>query len=172
MLTFQKKISKEEVNELPLKAFEGPISLIDDARDLEEAVSYLEKFPILGFDTETKPAFKKGVFYDVALLQLSTSEKSFLFRINRIGLPQILVDLLANRKIIKVGAAIKDDVVGLQKISSFRAGGFVELQDFVGKYGIESFSLKKLSVSAAQKKYAATDAWVSLEVYEELLRNK
>ncbi|MBI9057597.1 MAG: 3'-5' exonuclease domain-containing protein 2 [Labilibaculum sp.] len=189
MLSFQKSITKEEVNEMPLQAFEGEIILVDQGEELQEAVDYLKQYPILGFDTETRPSFKKGRVNDVALLQLAANSRTFLFRINRIGLPQQLVDLLADPQIMKVGAAIKDDIRGLQKLTDFDANGFLELQEYVSKFGIESFSLKKLSaivlnfriskrqqvsnweaeeLSCGQLRYAATDAWVSLKIFEKL----
>jgi ribonuclease D len=139
MLSFQKSITKEEVNEMPLQAFEGEIILVDQGEELQEAVDYLKQYPILGFDTETRPSFKKGRVNDVALLQLAANSRTFLFRINRIGLPQQLVDLLADPQIMKVGAAIKDDIRGLQKLTDFDANGFLELQEYVSKFGIESF---------------------------------
>lgn len=189
MLTFQKSITKEEVNQMPLQAFEGEIVLVDRLEDVQEAVQFLEQFPILGFDTETRPSFKKGKVNDVALLQLAADSRTFLFRINKIGLPQELITLLSNDSIVKVGAAIKDDVRGLQKLQDFDANGFLELQNYVSKFGIESFSLKKLSaivlnfriskrqqvsnweaeeLSTGQLRYAATDAWVSLKIFEKL----
>jgi ribonuclease D len=189
MLTFQKSITKEEVNELPLQGFDGEIVLVDQDHGLDEAVHYLKKFPILGFDTETRPSFKKGRVNEVALLQLSANSKAFLFRLNKIGLPEQLIDILADPKIIKVGAAIKDDIRGLQKVNDFDANGFLELQEYVSKFEIESFSLKKLSaivlnfriskrqqvsnweaeqLSSGQLRYAATDAWVSLKIFETL----
>jgi len=189
MLAIPKTITAEEINKLPLKGFEGEIITIDDARDLNEAIEYLSKQEIIGFDTETRPAFKKGTSYNVALLQLSTTDKAFLFRTNKIGLPPVICDLLNNENIIKVGAAIRDDIKGLQKINKFVDKGFVELQSYASKLGIEVLSLKKLSalvlnlriskrqrisnweaneLSNAQQKYAATDAWVSLEIYNKL----
>ncbi|MCY1634221.1 3'-5' exonuclease [Marinifilum sp. D737] len=189
MLPFQKSITSEEANKMPLKAFEGDIILVDEYKDLYEAVQYLKKYSILGFDTETRPSFKKGKVNDVALLQLAANSKTFLFRINKIGLPEEIIDLLNNPNIVKVGAAIKDDIRGLQKLNDFDANGFLELQDYVSNFGIESFSLKKLSaivlnfriskrqqvsnweaetLSPGQLRYAATDAWVSLKIFERL----
>ena len=172
-----------------MQGFDGEIVLVDQDMELDNAVQYLKKFPILGFDTETRPSFKKGRVNDVALLQLAANSKTFLFRINKIGLPEQLLDLLADPKIMKVGAAIKDDIRGLQKLNDFDANGFLELQEYVSKFGIESYSLKKLSaivlnfriskrqqvsnweaeeLSSGQLKYAATDAWVSLKIFEKL----
>ena len=193
MLPFQKSITSEEANKMPLKAFEGEIILVDQYEDLMDAVQYLKKYEILGFDTETRPSFKKGKVNDVALLQLAANSKTFLFRINKIGLPSELTDLLKDPEIMKVGAAIKDDIRGLQKLNDFDANGFLELQDYVSNFGIESFSLKKLSaivlnfriskrqqvsnweaseLSPGQLRYAATDAWVSLKIFEKLKSSK
>jgi len=189
MISFQKSITKEEINDLPLEAFEGEIVIIDSNEGLEDAVQYLKQFPVLGFDTETKPSFTKGNVNPVALLQLSSFEKSFLFRLNRIGLPFPIIDLLSDPEIIKVGAAIKDDIRGLQDINDFDGNSFLELQQYVSSFGIENFSLKKLAaivlkiriskrqqvsnweaaeLSTGQLRYAATDAWVSLEIYNAL----
>ena len=189
MISFQKTITKEEINDLPLEAFEGEIVIIDSDQGLKEAVEYLKQFPVLGFDTETKPSFTKGNVNSVALLQLSSFEKSFLFRLNRIGLPFPIIDLLSDPEIIKVGAAIKDDIKGLQDINDFDGNSFLELQQYVSSFGIENFSLKKLAaivlkiriskrqqvsnweaveLSVGQLRYAATDAWVSLEIYNAL----
>ncbi|MGQ1908335.1 3'-5' exonuclease [Marinifilum sp. RC60d5] len=193
MLPFQKSITSEEANKMPLKAFEGEIILVDQYEDINDAVKYLKEYDILGFDTETRPSFKKGKVNDVALLQLAANSKTFLFRINKIGLPSQLTELLNDPNIMKVGAAIKDDIRGLQKLTDFDANGFLELQDYVSNFGIESFSLKKLSaivldfriskrqqvsnweaaeLSPGQLRYAATDAWVSLKIFEKLKASK
>ncbi len=188
---FQESISKEELDDLPLKAFDGEIVVIDTMTAVFSAVKYLSEVRILGFDTETKPSFKRGQVNPVALLQLSTEDKAFLFRINRIGLPAPLKSLLADSEILKVGVAIRDDIKGLQKISPFRAEGFIELQEEVKGFGISDFSLKKLAgivlgvrisksqrlsnweadeLTEAQQSYAATDAWVSYEILYSLTR--
>lgn len=188
--TMKKSISNDELAELPLGSFEGLVSVIEQPEDLDSALEYLGRQTILGFDTETRPAFKKGQIYPVSLLQLSTSEQAFLFRINKIGLPIGLVKILASSKILKIGVAIRDDIKILQRIVPFKPSGFIELQDLVKDYGIENFSLKKLSaivlgfrisksarltnwdapeLTEQQLIYGATDAWVSCEIYKELL---
>ncbi len=193
MQQFQKTITKEALNEMPIEAFEGDIVLIDDLALVAEAVAYLKQHTILGFDTETRPSFKKGKVNNVALLQLSTSSKAFLFRINKIGLPAEVIDLLNDERILKIGAAIKDDIIALQKITDFDANGFIELQKYVLKFGIRCFSLKKMSavilgfriskrqqisnweaeeLSEAQLLYAATDAWVSVKIFQELKKSE
>ncbi len=183
---FKKTISDEELSELPLSFFEGKIHLIEKVEQLTDAVNYLKKQPILGFDTETRPTFKKGQNHQVALLQLSTADEAFLIRTNLIGLSPGLIKVLASPSILKIGAAIRDDIKILQRISAFKPGGFVELQEMVKLYGIENFSLKKLAaivcnvrisksqrltnweapiLTEQQQIYAATDAWIAYLIY-------
>ncbi len=183
---FKKSITDEELSELPLSFFEGKIHVIEKVEQLTDAVNYLKKQPILGFDTETRPTFKKGQNHQVALLQLSTADEAFLIRTNLIGLSPGLIKVLASPSILKIGAAIRDDIKILQKIAPFKPGGFVELQEMVKQYGIENFSLKKLAaivqgvrisksqrlsnweasvLTEQQQIYAATDAWISYMIY-------
>lgn len=190
---YKVNIDKDELAELPLIQFEGKISLVESKEEYLMAVEYLAQQTMLGFDTETKPAFKKGVVYEVALLQLATKDRAFLFRLNKIGLPNGLKGILENPGIEKVGVAIRDDIKGLQKLNNFKPGGFIELQDHVKDFGIQDFSLKKLSaivlgyriskaqrvtnwealeLSEAQQIYAATDAWISHRIYESLNHKK
>ena len=188
---FRKSITDEELAELPLSFFEGKIHLVEKVEQVTDAINYLKNQPILGFDTETRPAFKKGQNYHVALLQLSTADQSFLFRINMIGLTPGLIKILASPSILKIGAAIRDDIKILQRIKPFKPGGFVELQELVKLYGIENFSLKKLAaivtgvrisksqrlsnweahdLTEQQQLYAATDAWIAYQIYIGLTR--
>jgi ribonuclease D len=189
MIEINKSISKEELNELPVESFNGEIIVVDYACDISKIIPFLKKQKVLGFDNETRPTFKKGEMNEVALLQLSTSKTAFLFRLNKTKLPQELVDILSDPEIIKVGVAIKDDILALKRLSKFTPEGFVEIQDKVKDFEIENFGLKKLSglllgfriskaqqtsnweadiLTEAQIKYAATDAWVSLEIYNRL----
>ncbi len=189
---FKESITKEELTDMPLKWFEGEIVLIDSKKKLQLAIDELSGQPIIGFDTETKPSFKKGVINKVALLQLSTKNMAFLFRINRIGLPKEIAAILADENVIKPGVAIHDDIKGLQVIKKFKPRGFVELQDQAKEMGIQNFSLKKLTAIAcgfriskgqqltnweadvlteAQQRYAATDAWAALEIFENFSKN-
>lgn len=189
---FKERITKEELTILPLRSFDGEIQVIEEYDQLDEVVGYLSSQDVIGFDTETRPAFKKGVFNKVALLQLSTADRAFLFRINRIGVPQEITDILSDPGIIKPGVAIRDDIKGLQAISMFKPEGFIELQDHAKEMGIQNFSLKKLTaivlgfrisksqqlsnweaptLSDAQKVYAATDAWAAYEIYKTLFNN-
>jgi ribonuclease D len=184
---FKESITKEELIDLPLRWFEGEIVVVDNHEKLAQALEILSKASAIGFDTETKPAFKKGVFNKVALLQLSVKSHAFLFRLNRIGLPVEVCKILSNPKIIKPGVAINDDIKALIKLKAFKPKGFIELQDHAKSLGINDFSLKKLAaitcgfriskgqqlsnweadrLSEAQQIYAATDAWAALEIFE------
>lgn len=190
---FKDIISSQEYVDLPLKTFEGDIVLVDNIQMVRMAARYLNQFNIFGFDTETKPIYKKGQTRRVALLQLATEEKAFLFKVLKIGLPDELISIFSNPVIIKAGVAIRDDIRGLQKMAPFKPEGFVELQDTASAKGIQNLSLKKLSaivcgfrISKSQQLtnwesneltdqqivYAATDAWVSLKIYLNLTRQK
>lgn len=187
---FSESITKEALADLPLHAFEGEIFLVENEHQYNAAIDYLKHQEVLGFDTETKPSFKRGQVNQVALLQLATSEKAFIFRINKIGLPNRLKNILSDVQIIKVGVAIRDDIKTLQKVSPFTPQGFVELQEEVKDHGIQDFSLKKITgivlgfrisksqrlsnwesddLTDAQLSYAATDAWVSCEIFNSLI---
>lgn len=186
---FQESITKEELDVLPSKAFEGQITVVNRYDRLVEAVNYLKQYPLLGFDTETKPSFKRGQVHHVALLQLSTGDRAFLFQLHKTGLPAELKMLLSQPDIQKVGVAIRDDVKALQRLSHFKPAGFIELQEEVKGHGIQDFSLKKIAgivlgvriskaqrltnwesehLSEGQQVYAATDAWIAYEIYQSL----
>ncbi|MCB0487564.1 MAG: 3'-5' exonuclease [Cyclobacteriaceae bacterium] len=188
---FGTTISNEELNALPLSSFEGDIQLITDIKKLRNAVSELGDHEIIGFDTETRPSFTKGQRYSVSLLQMAIPKKVFLIRLNHTGLTDELRSLLENDEILKAGVGIRDDIKALQKLNSFSPDGFVELATIAKNAGIEVESVKKLaglvlgfriSKSAQtsnweatnftdkQLSYAATDAWVCLELYRHLMR--
>jgi ribonuclease D len=182
-------IEDEYVRSLPAMTFPGSITVIDHLENLDEVKLCLKDEFIIGFDTETKPSFKKGRFHSVALLQLSTPDKAVLIRLNKVPLPRFIIDIFENKDIIKVGVAIKDDINALKKLTSFDAEGFVDLQQYVKKFGIEDNGLKKLVanimgfriskksqtsnweqevLTREQLEYAATDAWVCRQMYEIL----
>ena len=193
MSDFEISITKEEIQELPLTSFDKEIHVIEKEEQILDAVEYLRMQSILGFDTETKPALKKGQKNTVAMLQLATSNKAFLFRLNKIRFNGPIRKILADSTIVKVGVAIRDDLNALNSKNAFTPQSFIELQEMVKKYGIQNFSLQKLSaiilgiriskskrlsnweaetLNEAQLKYAATDAWVAHEVYKKLLNSK
>ncbi len=190
---YSKTISREELEKLEIKAFDGKIILIEDTERLLDIIDELGRCKILGFDTETRPSFKKGRINKVALLQLSCRKKTYLIRLNKTGMPVRLANILSNPSIIKVGVAIRDDIIALNKLRIFKQAGFVDLQDMVKKYGIENFGLKNICgiilgfrISKAQQlsnweqeildesqlRYAATDSWVPHEIYNRLIENK
>lgn len=189
---FKESISKEELTDLPLRWFEGDIYVVDNPEMVQDVADFLATQPIIGFDTETRPSFKKGKMNKVALLQLSTPGEAFLLRLNKIGLPDCIRKILANPEIIKPGVAIRDDIKALQAISKFKPQGFIELQDYAKEIGINDFSLKKLTaivlgfrisksqqlsnweapeLTEAQQLYAATDAWTSLRIYQNFSKS-
>ena len=185
-------ITAEELNQLPLRAFSGKVTLVTDASKLAAVVKEIEKHDVLGFDTETRPSFKRGQTYKVALLQLAIPNKVFLFRIHQTGLPHEIISLFENPDIIKAGVAIHDDIKALQKINKFQPVSFIELSTMAKASGLQVESVKKLaglllgfrisksaqtsnweapSLTEKQIEYAATDAWVCLEIYQHLKRN-
>lgn len=188
-MIFEKKIEKEVLEELQIRGYEGEVVLVNQDDEVEEAVVHLAKYDVLGFDTETRPAFKKGKRYQTALLQLASADKVFLFQLQKLENFAPLQRLLNNKNILKSGAAIRDDVRKLNHYFPVKRNSFVELQELVKKYGIEDISLKKMTaivlgfriskgqqisnweadpLEDAQIRYAATDAWVSLRIYQEL----
>ncbi len=182
---------KSKIANLPTEKFSGRIITILTKGETEKAVEYLLKQPILGFDTETKPAFKKGVSHKVALLQVATRDTCFLFRLNHTGLTPAIIKLLEDKNVKKVALAWHDDILSLHKRGNFNPGTFVELQQLMPTIGIEDKSLQKLYanffgkkiskrqqlsnwdadvLNDKQKLYAATDAWACIKLYEEFKR--
>lgn len=181
------RLTNEELELLPVSQFSDRIVVVDTLDKLERAIAEMRQEHILGFDTETRPSFKRGVTYGTALLQLSTPFAAWLIRINKLGVTDSIAELLSDVSIMKVGVAIRDDIKGLQRCHKFKPGNFVDLQDMAKKAGYEDFSLKKLAahimgvriskrqrltnweadaLTQAQQIYAATDAWVSLMIYK------
>ncbi|MDD3728499.1 MAG: 3'-5' exonuclease domain-containing protein 2 [Dysgonamonadaceae bacterium] len=186
------EITKNEINELPIEVFNGEIIVIDDVDDVDDAVEYLKQFKVIGFDTETKPVFRKNVTRKVALMQLATMDKCFLFRLNRIQYPDVLDDIICNDEVMKVGLSLRDDFAALRQRSDCSPLNFVDLQSFVKDYDIKDMSLQKIYailfnkkiaknqrlsnweakvLKDSQKMYAAIDAWASLRIYNYLNRN-
>ena len=188
-------ITPEGIEKLEYASFPGKIIVIDAVgADFNRAINYLRAQKVIGFDTETRPCFAPNQpRYGVSLLQLSGPGKAFLFRVKNMGMHRRLCNLLADKRIIKVGAAIHDDIRGLQKLREFQPGGFVDLQKIVCEYGIRDKSVKKMSaiilgfrisktqqlsnweaetLSESQCKYAATDAWVCREMYLKLMKSE
>lgn len=192
---FVKTIDASELTRMPLAAFEGEIRVIDKpGKEFDKAIQYLKTKKVIGFDTESRPCFSPDQpHYGVSLLQLSGAEKAFLFRVKTLGMQRQLCGILSNPAILKVGAAVTDDVKGLQRYARFKPAGFVDLQKIVWEYGIKDKSVKKMAaiilgvrisktqqlsnweadrLSEPQQKYAATDAWVCREMYKKLVSSE
>ena len=192
-MQYKPSISPAELEQLPAAAFEGKITVVDGpGPDFDAAIRYLKRQRVIGFDTETRPSFVPHVRYETALLQLSGKERAFLFRVCKLGMPRKLCMLLSSPTIIKVGAAVRDDIRGLQRYNPFQDRSFVDLQQMAEQYGICDKAVKKLSglilgvriskaqqlsnweaetLADAQQLYAATDAWVCREMYLKLIHN-
>ena len=182
-------IKPEEILTLPYGSFSGRITLVEKPADIKKAIHQISKESILGFDTETRPAFKKGQFYKVALLQLASVEQAWLFRLHHTGFTPEMKALLEDQATMKCGVAIRDDLKALQKLGPFEPGGFVELATLSKEKGLEVEGLRKLAaillgirisksaqttnweskiLTEKQVEYAATDAWACLEIYRKL----
>lgn len=191
-MAYQSTIDNETVALLPAARFEGRIVVVDSEEAVEAACNDLQRYDMVGFDTETRPSFRAGVSYKVSLLQLSTPEVCYLFRLCNIRLSNPILKILGSHRIIKVGVDITGDIRSLHALRHFKADGFVDLQNEASRWGIEEKSLRKLSaivlgqrVSKAQrlsnweagiltdqqKEYAATDAWVSMHILERMMQD-
>lgn len=193
MKTIFKKYDKRAISSLPRVVFQGEIIVIDRPEQVDDAVEYLLGQEILGVDTETRPSFKKGVHYDVCLLQVSTEDICFLFRLNLVGITPAIVKLLSDTKVPKIGLSWHDDLHQLHRKAEFEPGLYVDIQEIAKEFGIDDMSLQKLyanlfhqKISKAQrlsnwesaelrdsqKVYAATDAWACIQLYREFQRLK
>jgi ribonuclease D len=189
----KRKISKAEINELPLIAWEGEIQILESIEEMAAAAAILANESHLGFDTETRPSFKKGDYYPPALIQLATEHCVYLFRISKTGTFDPLLSILESPDILKTGIAIRDDVKELRAMEDFTPGGFVEIADITLKLGYENRGLRALAglllqgrISKAaqvsnwarpeldnkQVRYAATDAWISREIYRKAIAER
>ena len=185
------KFDKKLISSLPVASFTGRIIVIVTAGETTKAVDYLLSKPILGVDTETRPSFKRGFQYKVSLLQVSTEDTCFLFRLNHTGMTPALIRLLEDTTVPKIGLSWHDDLNGLHRLASFTPGYFIDIQKHVREIGIEDMSLQKLYANMfgqkiskkmqlsnwerdildeRQKLYAATDAWACIMLYKELVR--
>ncbi|GAB4291663.1 MAG: 3'-5' exonuclease [Marinilabiliales bacterium] len=195
MNQFKKNITNEELNQLPLIDFQGNTHIIDNNLKANQYRKYFESITdFVGFDTETKPSFKKGKknLNLISLIQIATKNDVFLFRINKIEIPDYLIDFFQNPEVKKIGVAINDDLKGLNLIKDFSPAGFIDLSSFVNNFEIEANGLKKIAgivlnarisksqqlsnwekkvLTPAQISYAATDAWICYKIYEHLIKS-
>ena len=187
------KLEKSQINDLELVTFPGKIVVVVSRDEAGRCVDYLLSQPVLGFDTETRPSFKRGVHYKCSLLQVADEHCCFLFRLNYLGLTPDIVRLLEDTTVTKVGLSWSNDIMALHGVGDFNPGTFVELQDLVREIGIEDQSLVKLYANLlgghiskrerlsnwehdilrdSQKRYAAIDAWACVKLYNEICRLK
>ena len=185
------KVDKDMISHLKRVEFYGKIYVVTSPIEAEHVVDYLLSQPILGFDTETRPAFEKGKRYYCSLLQVSTRTDCFLFRLNKTGLCPAVVRLLGDEQVTKVGLAWNNDMLSLRQLGSFKSGRFIDLQDMVRELGVEDQSLVKIyanlfgeriskserlsnwersELTEKQMEYAAIDAWACVCIYNEVNR--
>lgn len=190
MIRIKNTVTKAEIAALDKEQFQGRIYVIFTKADARKAVDYLNRYQMVGVDTETRPSFKKGQIHKVALLQVSTEDTCFLFRLNRIGMPPSLQEFLTNN-VLKIGLSLRDDFKMLHRRKDMHAeeGNWIELQDYVPRFGIEDRSLQKIyanlfgkkiskaqrltnweaeTLTESQMLYAATDAWACVKIYKRL----
>ncbi|MCM1370186.1 MAG: 3'-5' exonuclease domain-containing protein 2 [Candidatus Amulumruptor caecigallinarius] len=188
-LIWKVSITKQELAELPAARYEGDIHVIDTIEAADKAVEILKNEREIGFDTETRPSFKRGQSHNVALLQLSSHTQCFLFRLNKIGLPESVKRLLENKDILKIGVSIHDDFINLNKKYSLNPATFIDLQSFVKDYNIADNSLSRIYailfshriskgqrltnweaplLTNHQQEYASLDALACLHIYDYL----
>ena len=191
--TFPPHIAKTAIQDLPLTHFDGEVVVVDRPEQVAQAAAYLNQFTVLGVDTEARPSFKKGVHYPTALVQISTQERCYLFRLTHVGLPVEIAQILANPAICKVGLAFKDDINGLRRRRDFKPANCIDLQSIVCKYSIMDMGLQKIfailfgkkisksqqltnwensHLTPEQARYASTDAWATLLIYLTLQQTK
>lgn len=190
---YKETITKEEIDAMPLIEYpEGKVVVVDTILGAQKACAELSEGDILGFDTETRPSFQKGVSYKISLMQLSKGNVCYLFRLNILGIPKCLANVLANENITKIGLSLKDDFHQILKSKRIKLGGFIDIQKLAPMHGIKEMSLKKIyaivfgkkiskaqqltnweatTLTEKQQLYAAIDAWACVDLYNELRVN-
>jgi len=182
-------ITKQEIATLPVEEFAGRIILITNKKDVDKAVDYLMNCPCVGFDTETRPSFKKGQRFKISLMQIATIDTCFLFRLNLIDIPESLEKFIETDEVQKIGLSLRDDFGAIRKRTEVEPGNFLDLQHYVKDFGIADASLQKIyailfgkkiskgqrltnweaeSLTEPQQRYAALDAWACLQIYNKL----
>ena len=188
-MLYQSKIEKSVISTLPPCDIVGEIIVIDRPEDVAAAIDDLKQCPLIGFDTETRPSFRRGESNTISLLQLATDRRAYLFRLKKIGPNQLLKDLLESEEHMKVGLSVHDDFHSLNRWMPCRPKNFIELQKYVKAFGIEEMSLQKIyaivfnkkiskrqqlsnweadQLTLAQQQYAAIDAWACRDIYYKL----
>lgn len=183
------KITKEEINDLPLARYEGPIHLVKDPQSVPAALREIRKNAIVGFDTETRPVFKKGQSFPTALIQMAGEDAVWLFQLNRLNGIEEIAKILADPSVLKVGVALRDDFIKLRELYEFQEEGVVDIASMTQQLDIVNTGLRSLcaiflkfriskaaqvsnwgkqDLSESQLIYAATDAWASRQLFLHL----
>lgn len=185
---FHITISKEDLAALPKEIYNGDIQVIDVPEDVVPAVNALYKSSVIGFDTETRPAFKRGQYNSLSLIQLASESSCYLFRLNKIGFMQEIRKILEDESMLKIGLSIHDDFNNLRKLNrNFNPKGFIDLQSYVKTFRITDNSLQRIygilfsrrisksqrlsnweapMLTLAQQNYAALDAKACIDIYK------
>ena len=193
-MNFTHAITKEAISQMPREQFPGRIVVVETEKELDDAIEHLSSLAEVGFDTETRPSFSKKTHYKMSLIQLSGDDICFLIRLNKLKkIPSSLETFLINNKIKKIGLSLRDDFHGLHSLTKISPGNFIDLQQYVVPFGIEDMSLQKIyailfnkkiskrerlsnweaeTLTEAQQRYAALDAWSCLRIYQFLERSK
>lgn len=193
MVTISDSIDKTLVQTMPQVTFPGRLTVVDSMQSAKAAVASLSRCRLVGLDTETRPSFKKGMSNKTALLQIASSDSAYLFRLNRIGMPDFLCGFLADPRIVKVGLSLKDDFASLRRRADISPANYVELQEMAADFGIREMGLQRMyallfgrriskaqqlsnweaeELTDAQCQYAAIDAWACIRIYKYLTKLK
>jgi len=186
------RLSSDYINSLPVIKFSGKVVIIDSQEQEKEVIKLLGNEKLVGFDTESKPAFKKGVFYPISLVQIATNDAAYLFQVKKTGFSDALSDFLSDEKIKKIGVGVKNDITKLKELKDFEAGGFIDLSTIATEKGIIQVGVRgltarytshrlvkssqktnwaKFDLTKKQQAYAASDAWICLQIYPLLLND-
>ena len=189
-MMFPMTITKDEVMERPLKSYEGKVVIAADEESIEAAVAKINQSKVVGFDTEAKPTFKKGQIRNISLIQVATADKVYLLRTQHTGISNALHRFLENPDIIKIGIGLLDDYNLLNRLRAFTPDGFIDLNNTFDELGAKKIGARNLAamvldirisksaqtsnweaqmLTEKQIRYASTDAWICLEIYNKLL---
>ena len=187
------RLSSDYINSLPVIKFSGKVVIIDSQEQEKEVIKLLGNERLVGFDTESKPAFKKGVFYPISLVQIATNDAAYLFQVKKTGFSDALSDFLSDEKIKKIGVGVKNDITKLKELKDFEAEGFIDLSTIAAEKGIIQVGVRgltarytshrlvkssqktnwaKFDLTKKQQAYAASDAWICLQIYPLLLNDR
>jgi ribonuclease D len=185
-MSVTRSISKEAISSLPVRRYEGKVSLVETLRELEEARADIRQERVVGLDTETRPSFKKGEVHLPCLVQAATAQAVYLFQLSRLDVFPTLVELLAKPDVVKTGVGLAHDLRQLKLVFPFAVENVIDLGVIARRRGLGQTGVRNLAgmllgfripkgnrtsnwaaprLSPAQITYAATDAWACRELY-------